>query len=376
MTATAMRITSVEVYPLRIPKKTPFQVAYATRTACLGMLLCLRTNDGRTGWGEAVPVREVTGEERAAVFRRLKEWAPRALVGRDPFDRENLRLLLEKDLPDMPSARCAVDTALWDLRGQALRRSVRELLGRAREAHWASASIGIKSREETAAEAEGLLARGFRDIKVKIGLNLDEDVERVLALRKRLGAGWRLYLDANQGYSPAEAIKLVERLAGAEAGVELIEQPVAATDLEGLATVTRHSPIPIVADEAVKDPASLVRILERRAAHMINVKLMKCGGPSAAEVLVRMAEAAGMKAMVGCMIESRVGITAGLSVALGLANVHYIDLDGYFDLEDDIVAPKGGAQLEAGRQFLAEGPGLGLDVNEAKLNQYLDPEVR
>lgn len=368
-----MRIVSAEVIPLRIPKKTPFKVAYATRTACLGMLLRLRTDDGKTGWGEAVPVREVTGEERSAVYRALAEWASRTLVGRDPFEKEDLRLLSEANFPTMPSARCAIDTALWDLRGQAVGRSMRGLLGGAHNAHWASASIGIKGLDETVDEASALLARGFHDIKVKIGLDLNGDVERVQALRERLGWDWRLYLDANQGYSPAEAARLTERLAGA--GVEFIEQPVEAGDLAGLAVVSRNSPIPIAADEAVKDPASLVRILERRAAHMINIKLMKCGGPSAAEVLVRMAEAAGMKAMIGCMIESRVGITAGLSVALGLANVHYIDLDGYFDLADDIAAPEGGAQLEAGRQFLCEGPGLGLAVDEKKLTQYVDAEV-
>ncbi len=367
-----MQIARAEVFPIKIPKKTAFKVAYATRTACLGMLLKLSTDDGRTGWGEAVPVAEVTGEQRAEVFQTLIDWLPRGLIGTDPFDREEIRLRLEHDLANMPSARCAVDTALWDLRGQALGRSVRELLGRAREAHRASMSMGIKDLPETVEEARNLLSRDFRDIKVKIGLDLESDVARVKALRRELGSDWRLYLDANQGYTPIEAIKLVEALAGEK--VEFIEQPVKAPDLSGLAEVTRHSPIPIAADEAVKGPASLARIIEHGAAHMINVKLMKCGGPSNAEVLIRMAEAAGMKAMIGCMIESRVGITAGLSVALALSNVHYIDLDGAFDLVDDMIAA-GGAQLADGRQFLAEGAGLGITVDEEKVKKYLDPDL-
>lgn len=367
-----MLITRAEVFPIKIPKKTAFKVAYATRTACLGMLLKLTADDGRTGWGEAVPVAEITGEQRAEVFRALRDWLPGGLIGVDPFDREEIRLRLERDLANMPSARCAVDTALWDLRGQTLGRSVRELLGRAREAHQASMSMGIKGLAETVGEARNLLGRGFHDIKVKIGLDLENDVARVKALRRELGGNWRLYLDANQGYSPAEAIKLAEALSGEK--VEFIEQPVKAADLDGLAEVTRRSPIPIAADEAVKDPASLVRIIEHGAAHMINVKLMKCGGPSNAETLIRMAEAAGMKAMIGCMIESRVGITAGLNVALALANVHYIDLDGAFDLVDDVIAT-GGAQLADGRQFLAEGPGLGINVDEEKVKKYLDPDL-
>ncbi|MBE3575859.1 MAG: dipeptide epimerase [Firmicutes bacterium] len=368
-----MRIRSAEVFPVRIPKRTAFRVAYATRTACLSLVLRLATDDGHAGWGEAVPVKEVTGEDRAEVYRALSQWVALNLPGRDPFDREGLRQALERDLAGMPSARCAVDTALWDLRGQALGRSLRQLMGQARPSHWASASIGIKGLEETVQEAASLLERGFRHIKVKIGLDLDEDVARVKALRQRLGTDWPLYLDANQGYTPAQAMELTTRLAGEQ--VEFIEQPVPAADLDGLAQVTRHSPIPICADEAVKDPASLIPILERRAAHMINVKLQKCGGPSAAALLVRMAEAAGMRAMIGCMIESRVGITAGLSVALGLANVHYIDLDGAFDLADDLGAPGTGAQYADGRQFLAEGPGLGLTVDPQAVQRNLDPDL-
>ncbi|MGE5577376.1 MAG: mandelate racemase/muconate lactonizing enzyme family protein [Syntrophothermus sp.] len=367
-----MQITRAEVFPIKIPKKTAFKVAYATRTACLGLLLKLSTDDGRTGWGEAVPVAEVTGEQRSEVFHALRGWLPGGIIGVDPFDREEIRLRLERDLANMPSARCAVDTALWDLRGQALGRSVRELLGRAREAHWASMSMGIKGLEETVAEARNLLGQGFHDIKVKIGLDLEGDVARAKALRRELGTDWRLYLDANQGYTPTEAIKLAEALADQE--VEFIEQPVKAADIAGLAEVTRHSPIPIAADEAVKNPASMVRIIEHGAAHMINVKLMKCGGPSNAEVLIRMAEATGMKAMIGCMIESRVGITAGLSVALALANVHYIDLDGAFDLVDDVIST-GGAQLAGGKQFLTEGPGLGITVDEEKVKTYLDQDL-
>ncbi|HHV53834.1 MAG TPA: hypothetical protein GXX55_00025 [Firmicutes bacterium] len=408
-------IVKAEAIPVRVPRRTAFQVAYATRTAWEGILLRLETDEGRVGWGEAVAVAEVTGERRAEVYRALREWAAARLVGRNPFEQEALRTLAEEELAAFPSARAAVDMALWDLRGQVLGRSVRELLGGARRSLPATMSIGIKGREETTAEVGELLARGFRSIKVKIGLDPDEDLGRVLELRRRFGHGWQLLLDANQGYTVDQAVALVEALDKAGAGVELIEQPVKAEDLAGLAEVTRRSPIPIVADEAVKDAASLLEVIHLRSAHMVNIKLMKCGGPTNAALLVRLAEAAGMKAMIGCMIESRVGITAGLSVALGLGNVHYIDLDGYFDLADDIVRPDGGAQptsagirsesdpqakgpspglhpdegrpdeggqppisvIPAGvtepvRQYLAEGPGLGLSVDEAKLARYID----
>jgi L-alanine-DL-glutamate epimerase-like enolase superfamily enzyme len=364
-----MRIRTAGVFPVRVPKRTAFRVAYATRTAARSALLRLETEDGRVGWGEAVPVREVTGEGRAEAFAALARFAAACLPGVDPFDREGLRLLVRRELGPWPSARNAVDTALWDLRGQAQGLSLRRLLGGAQERFRASCSLGIKETAATVAEARDLLAAGFQDLKVKIGLDPRADAERVRALRANLGRGFRLYLDANQGYTPREALGFLEAVAGE--GVELIEQPVKAADLEGLAEVTRSSPVPVVADEAVKGPESLVPLLARGAAHLINVKLQKCGGPSEAELLIRMAEAAGVGAMVGCMIEGRVGITAGLSVALGLANVRYIDLDGAFDLADDLVAA-GGAQLAGGEQFLTEGPGLGLVVDEVKVARYRD----
>ncbi len=365
----SIRIVSASVHPVRLPKRTAFQVAYATRTACRSALLRLVTDDGRIGWGEAVPVAEVTGEPRAEAYDRLARFARERLPGADPFAREELRALLREDLGAWPSARCAVDTALWDLRGQALGLSLRRLLGGARTTFRASCSLGIKDTAATLTEVRGLLAAGFRDVKLKVGLDREADEARVKALRAELGRDFRLYLDANQGYTPAEAISLLQALAGE--GVELVEQPVAAHDLDGLAEVTRESPIPVVADEAVKGPESLVRLLERRAAHLINVKLQKCGGPSEAETLIRLAEEAGLGAMVGCMIESRVGITAGLSVALALNNVRYIDLDGAFDLADDLVA-QGGAQYKDGAQFLTAGPGLGLRMDEEKLARYRD----
>ncbi|MGE5552878.1 MAG: mandelate racemase/muconate lactonizing enzyme family protein [Betaproteobacteria bacterium] len=364
-----MRIVAATVHPVRLPKRTTFQVTYATRTACRSALLRLETDDGRVGWGEAVPVAEVTGERRPEAYEQLARFAREHLVGVDPLAQEELRLLLRENLAAWPSARCAVDTALWDLRGQVLGLSVRQLLGGLRTSFRASCSLGIKDTAATLAEVRRLLAAGFRDIKLKVGLDREADEARVKAIRAELGRDFRLYLDANQGYTPPEAINFLEAVADQD--VELVEQPVAADDLAGLAEVTRQSPIRVVADEAIKGPESLIPLISRKAAHLVNIKLQKCGGPSEAETLVRLAEAAGLGAMVGCMIESRVGITAGLSVALALGNVHYIDLDGAFDLVDDLVA-EGGAQFDAGRQFLAEGPGLGLLVDEEKLARYRD----
>jgi L-alanine-DL-glutamate epimerase-like enolase superfamily enzyme len=330
------------------------------------------TDDGREGWGEAVPVKEVTGERRADVRQALERVARERLVGADPVDREPLRDVLGRDLARLPSARCAADTALWDLRSQAWNTPLRRALGGSREALRASVTIGIMSTEDTVAMALQRVSEGFADLKLKIGRDAGADIERVKAVRGAVDEAIRIYLDANQGYSTADALAVVAALGGQT--IELIEQPVKADDLAGLAEVSRNSVIPVAADEAVIGTASLMKVLDARAARLVNIKLQKCGGPTEAEWMLRTAESAGVRGMIGCMIETRIGITAGLSVALGANNVGYIDLDGAFDHEADVVS-RGGAQLATGLQSLEDRPGLGVSVNRTVVETFADEDL-
>jgi L-alanine-DL-glutamate epimerase-like enolase superfamily enzyme len=280
--------------------------------------------------------------------------------------------VLLRDLAKLPSARNAADTALWDLRTQAWGTPLRRALGGAREAMRGSVTIGILPVEEAVAAALRGLENGFSDLKLKIGRDPAEDVRRVTAIRAALGSGIRLYLDANQGYVPIEALRVAEALGGM--GIEFLEQPVKADDLAGLAEVAKRSAIPVAADEAVTTAASLLRVLEAKAAAMVNIKLQKCGGPTEAEAMLRTAEMAGVGGMIGCMIETRIGITAGLAVALGAANVGYIDLDGAFGLTADVVS-RGGARLATGLQSLEDRPGLGIAVDRDVVARYRDEDL-
>lgn len=365
-------IVGAEVFAVRIPMREPLHVAYATRTAARSLLLRLVTDDGREGWGEAVPVQEVTGERRADVRQALERVARERLLGADPLDREPLRAGLLRDLARLPSARCAADTALWDLRGQAWGAPLRRVFGGAREAMRGSVTIGILPVEEAVAAATARMMDGFSDLKLKVGRDPAEDIRRVTAIRAEVSDGIRLYLDANQGYTPAEALRVAEALAPLE--IEFMEQPVKADDLAGLAEVAKRSPIPIAADEAVTTPLSLLRVLDAKAAALVNVKLQKCGGPTEAEAMLRAAEMAGVGGMIGCMIETRIGITAGLAVALGAANVGYIDLDGAFGLTADLVS-RGGAELATGLQSLPDRPGLGLVVDRDVIARFADEDL-
>jgi L-alanine-DL-glutamate epimerase-like enolase superfamily enzyme len=224
---------------------------------------------------------------------------------------------------------------------------------------------------DTVAAVKNLLAQGIRNVKLKIGLAALEDAERVRRVRSELGRDFRVSLDANGGYETTEAITLLTGLAGQD--IEFVEQPVPASDLDGLALVNRESPIPVCADEAVHGMKSLLPILSRKAARLVNVKLEKCGGITEAETMVRTAESAGIGVLLGCMIETRVGISAALAVALGMANVVHTDLDGAHDLAADPVA-SGGARMAGGRQFMDDRDGLGLSLDPTVLRQFRDED--
>ena len=199
--------------------------------------------------------------------------------------------------------------------------------------------------------------QGFRILKVKGGLNPDEDVRRVQAIHKAL-PHFTLRLDADQGYTIQQALDVARALEGK---LEMLEQPTPAADLDGLRRVTKHSPVPILADESVVGPPSALEIAARRAADGLSVKLATCGGLRCARQVDTIARAAKMATMVSCVNEPALLTAAGLSFALSSPNVRYGDLDGHLDLIGDPTVP--GFLLEDGWLIATDVPGLGCTVD-------------
>lgn len=362
-----MRITQARVYSLSVPKKTVFKVAYASRNAAESIIVCLKIASGLEGYGEAVPVKEVTGEIKADVYQKLAAFC-RNLIGTDLANHEEILNEASREFTNMPSALAALDAALWDLKGQQLKQPLFEIWGSAKEFCVASQSLGILSLPETLIETAKYLNLGFSHIKYKIGLNPEDDVKRIKAIRAAFPQ-ITIYLDANQGYSVKEALWVIDSLKDCQ--IEFIEQPVNKNDLPGLLTVANLSPFPIVADESIQGPESLLQLLNIGHIPMINIKLMKCGGPTNALKMISLAKKANVSVMIGCMIETRLGITTGLHVAQSQDIVRYIDLDGCFDLKVDIVS-SGGAILKNGKEFVTKGPGLGLSLNQELILSLTD----
>jgi L-Ala-D/L-Glu epimerase len=337
----------------------PYTIAFRRVESVENAIVRLETDSGIVGLGAASPEPRVTGETmeacRSALARERIEW----LAGRDASDREPILRELEGRMAATPAARAAVDMALHDLAAQERGVPLVEMLGRAHEALPTSITIGIKPLEETLAEAGEYLSRGFRVLKVKIGLDLDEDLDRLARLRERVGDGIGIRADANQGYSVEGVLRFFRATAALD--LEFVEQPFPADSIEAMRALPEKIRERIAADESLlteEDARALAA--PPRACGIFNIKLMKCGGIAPARRIAAVAESAGIRLMWGCMDESRISITAALHAALSCRATRYLDLDGSLDLARDVV--RGGFLLEDGVMRTTSGPGLGIET--------------
>jgi L-Ala-D/L-Glu epimerase len=365
-----MRVTDIKVLSVTIPRLKELKVAYATRTLYQGFLLQLTTGSGLTGLGEAAPNFEVCHEDLEGTAAALAAMAP-LVRGADPLDREAVLARLEPWRRAHASALTAWDTALWDLAGKIAGLPVRDLIGGFRRDIANAMTIGIMPLDQTVAEARAILASGrFAEIKLKLGLDPELDVARVRAVRAAVGPDFPLHVDANQGYDQETALAVLVRLA--ELGVEFAEQPVPAGDVEALEWVSRRSPVPIMADEAVHTPEDALALVRAGACSRLNVKLQKVGGISRALDVLAVARSAGLPCLIGCMTETLVGITAGAHLALASPTVTHVDLDGHVDLAFQPAA--GGVREQGDRLALTGAPGLGLELTPEWRDRFAGAE--
>jgi len=352
-----VQITNVQVTPVELSLRLPYRTAYHGEIDRVTVVFVqVMTRQGKVAWGCAAFDPAITGETLEDVVRACRACADRA---RDlnPLNIEYALDELAQLTEQTPSALCAFDIAFHDLLGLAADMPLHRLLGGYRNRIQTSITIGIASLNETVRLARDRARQGFRILKVKGGLDPEKDVRRVRAVSDAL-PHLTLRLDADQGYTVQQALDVARALIGK---LEMLEQPTPAADLQGLRQVTRHSPVPILADESVTGPASALEVVNRRAADGMSVKLATCGGLRCARQVDTVARAAKMSTMVSCVNEPALLTAAGLCFALSSPNVHYGDLDGHFDLVGDPTVP--GFLLEEGWLVATDSPGLGCAVD-------------
>lgn len=350
-----MRIATLDAWPVVVPLTRPYTVAYETTDSVEIMVARIVSEDGASGLGAASPSPSVTGETFDATRGALAA-AAAAVRGADLRWRGRLLRDLGEELVATPAACAALDMAVHDLWARSLGRPLVDLLGRVHDALPTSITIGIKGVADTLAEAEEYRGRGFRVLKVKLGLDPEEDLERLRRLRER----WPdavLRTDMNQGYGLGEVRRYLE--AAERLDIEFTEQPVPPAALRDLLALPEEARRRFAADESVQSPADALHVAPPpQPCGIVNVKLMKCGGIRNALAIAGIAEAAGLDLMWGCMDESVISIAAALHTAFACPRTRWLDLDGSFDLARDVA--RGGFTVEEGVMRTTDAPGLGV----------------
>jgi L-alanine-DL-glutamate epimerase-like enolase superfamily enzyme len=306
------------------------------------MAFVRRTHGRYTGYGCASPLPEVTGESFADCKAALEA------AQLDPVAAQPL-------LARAPAARAALDIARHDLDAKLAGKPLVELYGRAHTRLMTSITIGIKDTlDEVLDEADEYIARGFPLLKIKIGSDIEQDVERLAKLREHCGTGVRLCVDGNEGYTSAELPALLA--AASQLGIEFIEQPLPRTQRPA----RRLEPsLPLALDESLLSPTDARRLAAEQACDIFNIKLMKCGGISSALDIARIAAPHEIGLMWGCSDESVISIAAALHAAYSCPATRVLDLDGHLDLARD--PARGGFTIREGIMEPNGRAGLGID---------------
>jgi len=351
-------IREVRAHRVSVPLHTPFVTAIRTVHAVDSVLVEIVDADGRSGWGEGPATWRVTGDSVAGIEAAVTGPLRHTVLGRQPDDLVDVCAAVESAIVGNTAAKAAVDCALHDLAARRLGVPLPRLLGSSGLRVPTDVTLAAGPAQDMALAAKERTSEGFGVLKVKAGDGTADDVDRLRLIRAAAGPGAVLRVDANQGWTPREAVRAIRAMEDAGLDLELIEQPVAAGDLAGLAFVTAHVSTPVMADESVWSARDLLEVIRRRAADLVNVKLAKCGGIGPARRLLAVAQAAGTGVLLGSMMETHVGVGAVASLATVSRSAGVDDLDAAWWLSRSPII--GGLRYEGAQVVLPDAPGLGI----------------
>ena len=367
---TKMKIANVRLGRISVPLRTPFKTALRSVNSVEDVIVEIHTDCGAVGYGEAPPTGAITGDTTGAIIGAIQDHIAKTIVGRDVDEFEPLLQSVQKCIVGNSSAKAAVDMALWDLYGQLYRIPVYKLLGGGRKQIVTDITISVNDPATMASDARKAVARGYDCLKMKVGVNPELDVARLAAVRNAVGKDIVIRIDANQAWTPKQAVKLLNRMQEQGLDIELVEQPVAAHDFAGLKYVTERSYVPVLADEAVFSPENAMTILQMGAADLINIKLMKCGGIYNALKIASAAQVFGVECMIGCMLEAKISVNAAVHLACAKNIITRVDLDGPVLCSEDPIL--GGAVFDEKTITVSDEPGLGIRGIDPACLTYLD----
>jgi len=357
-----MKISRITLYRYDIPLKAPVIISLGTIEHARNMLVQIETDEGLEGWGEGSPFWMITGETQASGLAAAQDMA-RLLLGRSPTNIGGCVEAIVRYLPAHPTTRSAFDMALHDLAAKIANLPLYAYLGGGNRQLITDETIYLDTPERMAEVALIVQAKQPEAIKLKLGTDCQTDIARVRAVRQAIGDEIPIRTDANQGWDVPTATAVLRAIGNWN--VQYCEQPVRRTDIAGLRHLRQLSPVPIMADESLFDASDAIRLVREDAVDYFNIKLSKSGGIWEALKINAIAEAAHIRCMIGCMSESRLGLTANAHFAAARPNVTFCDLDGCFEHALDPVV--GGLTYHPYRIELPDVPGIGATIDPAFL---------
>jgi len=354
---TDLEIRNITVHPLNIPLKASFDTATSRTPAIENLAVAIELADGSKGWGE-VPVLPPVTTEDSVTAREILEQEAAILAGKNAGEWRRIANELLARLPEYAAVRCGLEMAVLDAFLRSRRIPLYLFFGGMSDSINTDITIPICSAEEAKRLAGQYKSEGFMIIKTKIGHDMESDIRRILAIKQAF-RDCRLILDANTGYSVKETLEVLAELRKADIVPDLLEQPLKREDWEGMGQLTREAGVAVAADESCRTPADAVRIAKNGLAHVINIKLAKCGVVQALDI-VSITRASDIGLMIGGMVETRIAMGFSAHFAAGLGGFDWIDLDTPLLLADD---PVEGGYLVQGSCYRLDAGSFGHGGN-------------
>jgi len=368
-----MKITTIDCIPLNVPLRPELAIRASGGSHSVSPFLLVRihTDDGVSGLGEVSCTPRWSGEDQVTAAHFIRTIFEPVLSGQDPRNIELLTARMRRALASHPFTRAALEMALWDILGKVAGLPVYRLLGGAvREFVPIKWSISGVEPERAAEIARWALDQGFKTMKVKVGIDPEQDLARVRAVRNTVGPAIHLGVDANGAWTPAKAVTMIRRLQ--EFDIYFAEQPVPPGDVEWLADVRRQVSTTILADESVYTPQDALSIVKAHAAGALSVYIGKSAGIGTARKIAGIAESAMLGCTIGSNLELGVGTAAMIHLAMATPGItpeeFPCDIIGPLYYTDDILLEP--LQLANGKALPIDRPGLGVELDEEKVRMY------
>ena len=353
-----MKITAIRTTILKAPLKTPFVTALRRVEVLEDLVVIIECDNGLVGYGEGAPTPQITGETIGSMMATIEFIKPH-LLGREIEDFDALLKVVHTLIVKNTTAKSALEIALYDLKAKVQKLPLFKMLGGTQTKFTTDITISMGDTQQMINDSLRAVGLGYKTLKIKIGDDPQKDAARIIAVHEALGKDITLRLDANQGWSAQDAVKLLHTLEKKEIVAEFIEQPVPADDVEGLKYIKERVQTPLLADESIFSLKDAKKLLEMQAIDFVNIKLAKTAGIAQALALADLSQSFGVKCMMGCMLEGPIAVAAGVHVASAKADViTMLDLDAVSLLASHPV--KTSVVFNESEIILSDDSGLGI----------------